>query len=123
NTTITVFAPDQSTVVASNDDRNPQDKSSRASFIANASGTFYVRVQHAADFGVYGSYTLRVADGATGASFTDVAAAQGVAHSGNYRGVAWGDADGDGRVDLFIAQLAGNAVLDRNKGGSFVDRA
>jgi hypothetical protein len=123
NTAVTVYAPDQATVVASNDDRNAQDKSSRASFVANVAGTFYVRVQHTADLGVYGSYALRIADGTNGASFTDVAAAQGVAHAGNYRGVAWGDADGDGKLDLFIAHLGGAAVLDRNKGGSFVDRA
>jgi len=120
NTTLTVYAPDQATVVASNDDRNASD---RTSFVANTSGFFYARVAHAADLGVYGSYALRVSDGITGAAFVDVAAAQGVAHAGNYRGVAWGDVDGDGRPDLFVANLAGPAAFDRNKGNGFVDRA
>ncbi len=123
NTALTVYAADQSTVVATNDDRNLNDKTSRASFVANTGGFFYARVTHASDVGVYGSYALRVSDGTTGAAFLDVAAAQGVALAGSYRGVAWGDVDGDGRPDLFATNLAGPAALERNKGGSFVDRA
>jgi hypothetical protein len=123
NTVLTVYAPDQTTVVASNDDRSASDRTSRAAFVASQAGFYYARVQHALDFGFYGSYALRVTDNGTGGSFTDVAATQGVAHAGNYRGVAWGDVDADGKSDLFIANLGGVAVLDRNKGGSFVDRA
>ncbi|MEP7027657.1 MAG: FG-GAP-like repeat-containing protein, partial [Candidatus Eisenbacteria bacterium] len=123
NTLLTVYASDQSTVVAANDDRNANDKTSRVSFVANATAFYYARVAHAADVGVYGSYALRVSDGTTGAVFVDVAAAQGVAHAGSFRGVAWGDVDGDGRPDLFATNLAGPAVLDRNLGGAFVDRA
>jgi hypothetical protein len=124
NTALTVYAADQVTVLGSNDDRSSLDHTSRVSFVAPSSGTCYVRVTHAADLGVYGSYVLRIADGATGtAGFTDVASDLGVAHTGNFRGVAWGDVDGDGRVDLFLTNLGGPPVLDRNLGGSFVNRA
>jgi hypothetical protein len=123
NTFLTIFGPDQTTVVAANDDRNASDKTSRVTFFANSAGLYYARVQHAPDLGVYGSYALRVTDGGTGGSFADVAAAQAVAHMSNFRGTAWGDVDGDGRSDLFVANFGGTAVLDRNKGNGFVDRA
>src|SRR4029078_12347891 len=55
NKRINLSAPAQVTVVATTDDRNAQAQSSRASFVANQTGACYVRVQHASDFGVYGS--------------------------------------------------------------------
>ena len=48
--------------------------------------------------------------------------AKNVGHTGNGgRGVAWADYDGDGHVDLYVANDAGlfNARLYRNFGGSF----
>lgn len=125
NTFLNVYAPDQLTVVGSNDDRHAGDASSRVEFTAAVSGPHYARFVHAADLGVYGSYAVRVlrnpAPGATG--FTNVAAAAGVANTGNSRGCAWGDVDGDGDPDLFVCNLGGPSALYRNDGSTFVDRA
>lgn len=53
--------------------------------------------------------------------FTDVTAESGTAGSGYAMGVAAGDFDNDGNVDLFIAGVHGNQLL-RNKGnGKFED--
>lgn len=125
NTQLTVYAPDQATLVGSSDDRDANDASSRVEFVAAASGPHYARLVHAPDHGVYGSYELRVlritAPGATG--FVDAAAAAGVANAGNSRGCAWGDVDGDGDPDLFVCNVGGPSALYRNDGGTFVDRA
>ncbi|MBL8897246.1 MAG: CRTAC1 family protein [Planctomycetes bacterium] len=43
-----------------------------------------------------------------GASFTDVTAAMGVAHSTSGWSVGWGDDDNDGKVDLYLGNFAGN---------------
>ena len=125
NTTLTVYAPDQSTVVGTSTDRTAADPSSRVQFTAASGGPYYARVVHAADLGVYGTYSIRVllapAPGAT--TFTDVAAAFGVANTANNRGCAWGDVDADGDPDLFVTNLGGASALYRNNGGNFTDRA
>ncbi|MEO6462693.1 MAG: FG-GAP-like repeat-containing protein, partial [Candidatus Eisenbacteria bacterium] len=124
NTHLTVYAPDQSTIIGVNDDRSASDPSSRIQFTAVASGPHYAKVVHAADLGVYGTYALRVlrASNPGATTFTDVAAAAGVANAGNSRGCAWGDVDADGDPDLFVANLGGTSVLYRNQGGLFADR-
>jgi hypothetical protein len=54
--------------------------------------------------------------------FTDVTARAGVREGGLTLGVAWGDYDGDGFQDLFVANDFGRNVLFRNNGdGTFTD--
>ena len=48
--------------------------------------------------------------------FTDATDAAGVAVRGLGMGAAWGDYDGDGRLDLFVTRY-GRSVLFRNEGG------
>jgi hypothetical protein len=124
NTHLTVYGPDQSTIVGLSDDRAANDPSSRVLFTATGAGPYYAKVLHAADLGVYGTWSLRVLPVASpgGPAFTDVAAAAGVANAGNSRGCAWGDVDADGDPDLFVANLGGTSVLYRNQGGVFTDR-
>ena len=61
NTSLTLLATNGSTVLAANDDRSPSDASSLIVYTPAASGRLYVKVVHAADFGIYGSYDLRIA--------------------------------------------------------------
>ncbi len=58
-------------------------------------------------------------------TFTDVTTTAGVAgNSKDTKGVAWGDYDNDGDVDLYVAQRAGSNHLFRNNGdGTFTDVA
>ncbi len=49
-------------------------------------------------------------------TFTEVAAAAGVANVGFVKGVAWGDYNNDGRVDLYLSRLGEPNVLYRNDG-------
>ena len=62
--------------------------------------------------------------GASGlVTFTDVAAAAGVANHRYAKGVAWGDYDNDGFPDLYISNLGPNRLY-RNRGdGTFADVA
>ena len=54
--------------------------------------------------------------------FTDVTATAGVREGGLTLGVAWGDYDRDGHVDLFVANDFGrNALLRNNGNGTFSD--
>jgi len=49
-------------------------------------------------------------------TFRDVAAELGVTDQGNGMGCAWGDLDGDGRLDLYVSNMsstAGNRILAR----------
>jgi hypothetical protein len=55
-----------------------------------------------------------------GGKFTDVTAEAGVGRSGWSNGAAFGDYDGDGDLDLFVARH-GPDLLYRNDGGSFVE--
>ena len=49
-------------------------------------------------------------------TFTNVAAAAGVAVTGFVKGVAWGDYDNDGRADLYLSRLGEPNLLFRNAG-------
>ncbi|HMB55373.1 MAG TPA: CRTAC1 family protein [Thermoanaerobaculia bacterium] len=63
----------------------------------------------------------RRGDGAAKLTFSDVTDASGVADSAYGCGVAAGDYDGDGDVDLYVANLGPNRLL-RNRGdGTFED--
>jgi hypothetical protein len=57
-------------------------------------------------------------------TFTDVAPAAGVTNEQCTKGVAWGDYDEDGDLDLFVSNMGGPARLYRNEGdGTFRDVA
>lgn len=58
NTLLEILDSDGLTVLASNNDRAPGDDSSRIEWTAPRSDTFFARVRHASDLGVYGSYDL-----------------------------------------------------------------
>lgn len=58
NTFLEILDTDGQTVLASNNDRTPGDDSSRLDWTAPRTDRFYVRVTHAADLGIYGSYDL-----------------------------------------------------------------
>ena len=52
-------------------------------------------------------------------TFSDVAAAVGVADVGFVKGLVWGDYDNDGMLDLYLSHLNGDNVLYHNEGGHF----
>ena len=55
-------------------------------------------------------------------TFTDVAAKAGVTNDRYAKGCAWGDYDGDGRIDLFVSNMVGASRLYHNDGaGKFTD--
>ena len=57
-------------------------------------------------------------------TFTDVAPSAGVEDDRCAKGVAWGDYDGDGRLDLFVSNMGQPCRLYRNLGdGKFLDVA
>jgi hypothetical protein len=57
-------------------------------------------------------------------TFVDIAARAGVLNEGCAKGVAWGDYDGDGRLDLFVSNMNGPSRLYHNEGdGTFRDVA
>ncbi|MFI5454110.1 MAG: FG-GAP-like repeat-containing protein [Isosphaerales bacterium] len=57
-------------------------------------------------------------------TFKDVAAAAGIVNERVAKGSAWGDYDGDGRLDLFVSNLDGPCRLYHNDGnGAFHDVA
>ena len=57
-------------------------------------------------------------------TFEDVAAKAGVASEGCAKGCAWGDYNGDGKLDLFVSNMTSPCRLFRNKGdGTFEDVA
>lgn len=60
NTFLELLDTNGTTVLASNDDRVPGDQSSLVSWTAPRSDTFYIRITHTADTGIYGSYRLAV---------------------------------------------------------------
>jgi len=60
NTLLEILSTNGSTVLASNNDRAPGNDSSLVVWAAPADGAYYVRVTHAADYGIYGSYRVSV---------------------------------------------------------------
>lgn len=52
-------------------------------------------------------------------SFSNVAGSANVADSGNGRGVAWGDYDSDGDLDLYLANEGTNRLFRNNNNGTF----
>ena len=50
-------------------------------------------------------------------TFAEIAAENGVAHVGFVKGLAWGDYDNDGTLDLYLSHLNGDNALYRNEGG------
>jgi hypothetical protein len=66
NTYLELLAANGTTVLASNDDRTSTDPSSLISYTASAAERLYVRSVHAPDYGIYGSYDLRIAGSAGG---------------------------------------------------------
>ncbi|PCJ54219.1 MAG: hypothetical protein COA70_06195 [Planctomycetota bacterium] len=56
--------------------------------------------------------------------FTDVSAAAGITHLGDYRHCSSGDVDNDGFVDIFVGNYVGGNLLYHNNGdGTFTDTA
>ncbi|TPW09819.1 MAG: hypothetical protein FD129_2077, partial [bacterium] len=126
NTTLSVIDQNGTTVLATNDNRSAFDESSLLQWTAPAAGNYYARLMHAADLGVYGTYNLRVIQGApSGIAWTDVANAAGVASTRPGRGGAWGDFNGDGLPDLYATNASGNAweLYRNNGGGTFTEVA
>ena len=88
-----------------------------------------------ADYDNDGYIDLYIADGVIGdgaanvlyrnngdGTFTNTAAAAGVADTGNSLGTAWGDYDKDGHIDLHVVNYGQSNVLYRNNGdGTFTD--
>ena len=60
NTSLVLYAPDGVSPLASNDDVVPGTKWSRITFLAPATGTYYVKSFHGAGWGAYGSYEISV---------------------------------------------------------------
>jgi len=57
-------------------------------------------------------------------TFTDIASSAGVADTGNGYGVAWGDFDNDGDLDLHVAKIgAANRLYQNNGNSTFTDIA
>ncbi|PYV12803.1 MAG: hypothetical protein DMG07_16310 [Acidobacteria bacterium] len=54
--------------------------------------------------------------------FTDVTEAAGVGHEGYGMGVAVGDYDNDGRLDLYVTNFGSNVLYHNNGNGTFTDR-
>ena len=78
----------------------------------------------AADYDNDGDLDLYIAAGYTGNvlyrnngnnTFSDVTSSAGVSLFGQGQGVAWGDYNGDGLLDLFVTQTDGNNVLFRQE--------
>ena len=55
------------------------------------------------------------------AGFTDIAGAVGVNDPGNSRGVAWGDYDNDGYLDLYLANKNTNRLFRNDHSGGFTE--
>ena len=51
-------------------------------------------------------------------TFVDAAASLGLAVEGLVKGVAWGDFDNDGQVDLYVSRMMGANFLFRNQGAA-----
>ncbi|RLC89438.1 MAG: hypothetical protein DRI79_06950, partial [Chloroflexi bacterium] len=65
---------------------------------------------------------LSTADTAASPAFIDVTDAAGISYLGDTYGLAWGDFDGDGYLDLFAGNHQGTPALYRNNGdGTFSD--
>ncbi len=64
---------------------------------------------------------LQSADGAGELHFTDVTEASGIKAFGYGMGVATGDYDNDGWVDLYVTNLGSNQMLRNNGNGTFAD--
>jgi hypothetical protein len=60
NTSLVLYGFDGVTVIASNDDRTPGDRSSLITFNSQASGTYYLKSFHGPGYGIYGSYDISV---------------------------------------------------------------
>ncbi|MGH9868051.1 MAG: PPC domain-containing protein [Candidatus Polarisedimenticolia bacterium] len=60
NTMLELLGTNGSTVLASNNNRATGDDSSLVVWTAPADGVYYLRITHAADFGIYGNYWLWV---------------------------------------------------------------
>jgi hypothetical protein len=66
NTTLTLYAADGTTVLATNDDRAAGDKSSLISYTPPAATRLYLKSAHGSGLGIYGSYDLRLLGAAAG---------------------------------------------------------
>lgn len=60
DTSLELLQDDGTTLIASNDDRAPGNPSSLISYTATQGGPLYLRSVHAAGYGIYGSYDLRI---------------------------------------------------------------
>lgn len=58
-----------------------------------------------------------------GPPFSDVTDQAGLTDAENERGLAWGDFDGDGDLDLYVARAGANSLYRNEGDGTFVDVA
>ena len=66
NTALELRDADGTTILASNNDRSAEDASSLITYTPTQAGRRYVRAVHQADFGIYGSYDLRISVAGSG---------------------------------------------------------
>jgi hypothetical protein len=94
-------------------------------------GTDHDRGMAAADFDNDGDIDIYISAGYTGNvfwrnngddTFTDIVSESGTFANGQGQGVAWGDFNGDGWLDLFLAQTdGGNRLFIQSGGGRFYE--
>ena len=82
--------------------------------------SFFSGGQGTADNNTQG-YGIVVRDGDVVPQFTEVGSSAGVNDSGNGAGVAWGDYDGDGDSDFYLANNGTNLLYRSNGDGTFTE--
>jgi hypothetical protein len=93
-------------------------------------GADHDRGMAAADFDNDGDVDIYISAGYTGNvfwrnngddTFTDITSSSGTYMNGQGQGVAWGDVNGDGLLDLFVCQTEGGNRLFTQGGGRFYE--
>jgi hypothetical protein len=86
-------------------------------FVVNESGPLTLSAEEVARSPAHAHLYRNNGDG----TFTDVTEEAGLAVRGCGMGAAWGDYDGDGRLDLFVTRYGTNLLFHNEGGGRFRD--